>query len=390
MRVSLKMKKILYMHTGSGNHGCEAIIRSTSKLLDGPKDLQLWSLAKQEEVKYGADACFENIIESEQIQRFSFAYFEALFRRVVLREKDANLKVFLKKLFKGNMAISIGGDNYCYEWSANQNIRLNKIIRKYCKYSVLWACSIDAEAITEEMRDDLAQYDLITARESITYEVLSKINPNTVQVADPAFLLDKVELPLPDKFIENNTVGINVSPLIMKYGTESNIILENYKELIKYILEKTDMNICLIPHVVWEYNNDFEPIQVLFDKFKDSNRVCMLNDCNCMELKGYISRCRFFVGARTHATIAAYSSGVPTLVVGYSVKSRGIAKDLFGTEENYVLPVQELTSNMDLKDKFEWLKENEKKCVSILQKQIPMFIERAKKGITLQNCEVRK
>lgn len=390
MRVSLKMKKILYMHTGSGNHGCEAIIRSTSKLLDGPKDLQLWSLAKQEEVKYGADACFENIIESEQIQRFSFAYFEALFRRIVLREKDANLKVFLKKLFKGNMAISIGGDNYCYEWSANQNIKLNKIIRKYCKYSVLWACSIDPEAITEEMRDDLAQYDLITARESITYEVLSKINPNTVQVADPAFLLDKVELPLPDKFIENNTVGINVSPLIMKYGTESNMILGNYEELIKYILEKTDMNICLIPHVVWEHNNDFEPIQTLYGKFKDSNRVCMLSDCNCMELKGYVSRCRFFVGARTHATIAAYSSGIPTLVVGYSVKSRGIAKDLFGTEENYVLPVQELTSNMDLKDKFEWLRENEKNFVSILQKQIPMFIERAKKGIILQNCEVRK
>ena len=61
-----------------------------------------------------------------------------------------------------------------------------------------------------------------------------------------------------------------------------------------------------------------------------------------MELKGYIARCRFFVGARTHATIAAYSSCVPTLVLGYSVKSRGIARDLFGNEENYVLPVQSL------------------------------------------------
>lgn len=378
------MKKILYMHTGSGNHGCEAIIRSTSKMLNGPNDLILWSLSKQEEMKYGADACFENIIESEQIQRFSFAYFEALFRRVVLREKDANLKVFLKKVFKGNVAISIGGDNYCYEWSANQNMNLNKIIRKYCKHSVLWACSIDPEAITEEMKNDLAQYDLITARESITYEVLRKINPNTVQVADPAFLLDKVELPLPEKFIENNTVGINVSPLIMNYGTESNMILGNYEELMKYILEKTDMNICLIPHVVWEYNNDLEPIQFLYDKFKDTNRVCKLNDCNCMELKGYISRCRFFVGARTHATIAAYSTGVPTLVVGYSAKSRGIARDLFGTEENYVLPVQELTSNTNLKDKFEWLRKNEKECVSILRKQVPIFNERAKKGITLQ------
>jgi polysaccharide pyruvyl transferase WcaK-like protein len=50
------------------------------------------------------------------------------------------------------------------------------------------------------------------------------------------------------------------------------------------------------------------------------------------------------VGARTHSTIAAYSSGVKTLVIGYSVKSRGIAKDLFGDYEGYVLPVQELSS----------------------------------------------
>jgi len=55
-------------------------------------------------------------------------------------------------------------------------------------------------------------------------------------------------------------------------------------------------------------------------------------DLNAMQVKGYISRMRFFVGARTHATIAAYSSGVPTIVLGYSAKSKGIARDLFGRE----------------------------------------------------------
>lgn len=71
-------------------------------------------------------------------------------------------------------------------------------------------------------------------------------------------------------------------------------------------------------------------------------------DATCEELKGFISRCRLFVGARTHATIAAYSTCVPTLVAGYSVKARGIAKDLFGSEENYVLPVQSLKNKDDL------------------------------------------
>ena len=64
-----------------------------------------------------------------------------------------------------------------------------------------------------------------------------------------------------------------------------------------------------------------------------------------------------FIGARTHATIAAYSPR-PTLVVGYSIKARGIAKDLFGTDEGYVLPVQALAQKEDLVNAFDWLYQN--------------------------------
>jgi polysaccharide pyruvyl transferase WcaK-like protein len=39
-----------------------------------------------------------------------------------------------------------------------------------------------------------------------------------------------------------------------------------------------------------------------------------------------------FIGARTHATIAALSSGVPTLSLSYSNKSKGINRDIFGNE----------------------------------------------------------
>ena len=371
------MKKVLFMHTGSGNHGCEALVRTTAKLLGGPEDVVLWSLTKSEDEQYGAAKTVENIVVSEQLERFSLPYFEALFRRRVLHQPDANLEVFLKETFRNNIAFSIGGDNYCYPWSASQAIDLNKKIRKYAKATVLWGCSIDPEAITPEMREDLVGYDLITARESLTYELLKPINPNTVLVADSAFLLEKKELPLPENFIEGNTVGINVSPLIMQYGTEENCILANYEGLIRYILEETDMNVCLIPHVVWEYNDDRLPLRYLFDKFRDSGRVCMIEDGNCTELKGYIARCRFFVGARTHATIAAYSSGVPTLVVGYSVKSRGIAKDLFGTEENYVLPVQGLETERDLVRTFNWLQQNEEYIQRTLKQKLPEYTQKA-------------
>lgn len=199
-------------------------------------------------------------------------------------------------------------------------------------------------------------------------------------MADPAFLLETEKLPLPENFIENNTVGINVSPLIMQYGTEDSLILENYEKLIDFILGKTDMNVCLIPHVAWEYNDDRVPCRFLYDKFKDTNRLSMIEDGNCKQLKGYISRCRFFVGARTHATIAAYSTYVPTLVVGYSVKSRGIAQDLFETDENYVLPVQSLRTSDELSENFQWILEHEQDLLDRLNKIIPEYIEKAKEG----------
>lgn len=374
------MKKILYMHGGSSNHGCEALVRTSARLLDGPEDVMLWSFAKREDEYYGSAKEVERIVESEEIRRGSIPYFEALFRRKVMHQADANMKVFLRETFKNSVAVSIGGDNYCYPWSAKQAIELNKEIRKHCKLNVLWGCSIDEEALTSDMKEDLAGYDLITAREQITYEVISKINPNTVQVADPAFLLEKEKTVLPKRFILKNTVGVNVSPLIMKYGTENSLILSNYEKMIEYIIQETDMNVCLIPHVVWKNNDDREPCRYLYDKYEHTGRVLMEEDRNCKQLKYIISQCRFFIGARTHATIAAYSTCVPTLVVGYSVKSRGIAKDLFGTDENYVIPVQKLQQEDELKEKFQWLLEHEQEQRSILEKVIPGYKEKAEKG----------
>ena len=142
------------------------------------------------------------------------------------------------------------------------------------------------------------------------------------------------------------------------------------------------MHIALIPHVVWDHNDDRIPLKKIFEKYKDSNRVILLDDYNCMELKGFISRCRMFIGARTHATIAAYSTCVPTLVIGYSVKARGIAKDIFGTYENYVLPVQTLSNKDDLINAFEWMKNNENEMKNHLNNFMPIYKEKTLQGRT--------
>lgn len=370
------MKKVLFMHGGSGNHGCEAIVRTTAHLLDGPENMILWSWDKSQDEKYGVASVVEQVVQTDAVTRFSLPYFESQIRKRLFRQPDAFRWVFLRNLFRGSVAISIGGDNYCYPWSAQDAVETDKQIRTVCRYTVLWGCSVEKDAITPEVREDLKKFDLITARESITYQTLKEINPNTVLVADPAFLLNKVELPLPEGFLDNNTIGINVSPLIMSYG-DGNMIMRNYVALIRYIIDNTSMNICLIPHVVWENNNDLDPINILYDQFADTGRVCKVNDGNAEEMKGYIARCRFFIGARTHATIAAYSSCVPTLVAGYSVKSMGIAQDLFGSSEDYVVPVKNLSDEQALTKQFAWLMAHEREVRQRLQSVMPDYLHRA-------------
>lgn len=173
-------------------------------------------------------------------------------------------------------------------------------------------------------------------------------------------------------------VGLNVSPLVVENEAVPGITMENYRALIRHILDTTQMNVALIPHVVWKNNDDRTVLKRLYEDFKETGRIVLIEDCGCEELKGYIARCRFFIGARTHATIAAYSSLVPTLVVGYSVKARGIAKDLFGTWEDYVLPVQSLRQEGELIEGFEWLKNQEQFVKTRLEKVMPAYLERAR------------
>ncbi len=122
------MKKVLFMHTGSGNHGCEALVRTTAALLGGPKDVVLWSLLKDEEYHYGTVMAVEKVVRNEELERCSLAHVEAVIRRRLLRQKDGRMNVFLRKLFKKSIAISIGGDNYCYPWSAKHAVELESIL----------------------------------------------------------------------------------------------------------------------------------------------------------------------------------------------------------------------------------------------------------------------
>lgn len=378
----------MYAHGGSGNHGCEAIVRSTVKLLNEFKsgnEIVLISSNPEEDRKYGIDNLCriekDKLPYSKMNNEFIGAYLALKIKHDYIPLDRLDYKTTINQINKGDIAISIGGDNYCYA-DVKKYTMLHDMMLKRGAKTVLWGCSVEPElTLIPEIAEDLKRYSLITARETISYQALKKINPNTVLVSDSAFLLDTIHNQLPHEFQEYNMVGINISPMIINNENLKGIAMKNYEELIKYILQKTDMGIALIPHVVWEGGDDRITLQKLYEKFQENDRVVLCQDQSCEEIKGIISKCRFFVGARTHSTIAAYSSGVPTLVVGYSVKARGIAQDLFGTDENYVIPVQNMIDEFELEKTFRWLVENEKDVREKLTDSLVICKERVRKAI---------
>ena len=181
---------------------------------------------------------------------------------------------------------------------------------------------------------------------------------------------------LPEDFACGNTVGINLSPMAKDYAEDKTAPVRCMKELIEYILRETNMDVALIPHVVWERSDDRKVLRELYESFADEPRVRMIDDHRAEQQKGIIANCRFFVGARTHATIAAYSTLVPTLVIGYSVKARGIAQDLFGQSEHYVLPVQTLQNPRQLTEAFRWMMDHEEQIHYALAGAIPLYLKK--------------
>ena len=370
----------LYNHGGSANHGCEAIVRSTVSMI-GEKCI-LYSNMPEEDIRYGINKICKVITDKNlKVQRGTISWLTSKLSTKMTGSIDLEIKYRRKGLIsniqRNDLCLSIGGDNYCYP-GTEILASVNRNIKKKKGKTILWGCSVSPELISKpDISNDLASFNLIIARETISYDALKLINPNTIMATDPAFTLKQINLPLPENWMEGNMIGINISPLIIKREQNEGIIYEACRRLIREILTNTDLGIALIPHVVWTENDDRIPLQKLFDEFSESNRIVILSDCNCMELKGYIARCRMFIGARTHATIAAYSTCVPTVVLGYSVKSIGIARDLFGTDINYVLPVEEIENGNELIEHFYWLRQNEQAIHRYLTQKMPAYINAA-------------
>lgn len=381
----MSMKVLLFGVSEFANHGVEAIVRSTMNMLTDRNSFEaILSTAFPDNDKAYNIPGITSYVEYKILKKWTFEWATASFIRLVLSNPSlAGAYVQKDTIMAGREAdicLSVGGDNYCYKIPYGLIGITEMLKNKYNKKMVLWGASIDERCLTKEIVKNLKHFDRIVARESITYDTLKKIGfKNICLYPDPAFTLEKRPVQLNSKWKENRTIGINVSPLILKYEKQP-VLLEAIVALVEYLASQ-DYAVALIPHVRSVMSDDMVTIQEVYNRVKDKTNVFIVDErYNAMELKYIISKCRFLLTTRTHASIAAYSTLVPTLVIGYSVKSKGIARDIFGTEQGYVIPIESLQNSNDLTHQFGAFMENESKIRDCLNNTMPSYIEKAQKA----------
>lgn len=376
------VKKILLYGIGSlQNRGCEALVNSTITQIDPKVEIVAASFdydhdkdMYKDRIDYFVNHHKQNpeeFTEEEQkefehIQNIPFDYYnyECFYERDVIKEmKDADI------------CIHIGGDNYCYgvnEWMYTINRKAKDLNKK----TVLWGASLYDEITDVDLINDLQKYDFLMIREKISYNAIKKYidEDRLMLVPDPAFSLVPKKVKLNSWYKGRKVLGLNLSPLTVK--TKENERAVN--TFIDYILNTTDYSIALLPHVTVEEVSDLSVLKKIKEEYKDEDRIFLDDEeYDCQEIKYIISKCDLVIAARTHASIAAYSTGVPTLVIGYSVKSRGIAEDLFGNYQDYVLPTEELVGDQ-LINKFKYIDENKEKIKEILKEKMKIVKKEAK------------
>ncbi|MBQ2173590.1 MAG: polysaccharide pyruvyl transferase family protein, partial [Alphaproteobacteria bacterium] len=343
------------------------------------------SYYKKDDERFEFPNVDEFIQNTQWLRRFTLPWFVyqvdlRLFKNKAIQEAIMYCKPCFEAAKEADVCIAVGGDTYCYN-KGKEHWPLERKMKKLGKKMMLWGCSIEPEDIPGEMEEHLSNFDVITVRDPISYEALvnSKVTSKIVRCADPAFLLPVQECRLPSGWEDGKMVGLNFSPMVMGDLQEKDSPRKAIYALIDSILANSEDKIALIPHVRLSFSDDMDELRPIYNKYKSSGRVLLIDDdtLNACQLKYIISKCKVFVGARTHATIAAYSTGVPTLSIGYSVKARGIARDLFGSGEGMTVSIKDIGGTDVLTDLYENIYTRREELKEILMNIMPEYKKKA-------------
>lgn len=189
----------------------------------------------------------------------------------------------------------------------------------------------------------IAGSDRIYCRDEMSYRYLEQKLPEAARTklksyTDLAFALPYNAL---EPKVENGKikVGVNISGLLWhNCETDNHLGLKvDYHQycrmLLNRLLDDGNYAVTLIPHVICDgregenyYENDCRAIRELLKEFPQCDDTGVLE--TAVDVKSFIATQDVFTGARMHATIGAFSSGVACIPFAYSRKFEGLYRDL--------------------------------------------------------------
>ena len=394
------MKFYFSGHTTFANRGCEALIRSTIGLLRSrvpdarfivPSDaIELdrsrWPEAESLGVEFvETDPFPANIKWWNRLARVVPPVERMLvphFRAPETRERMASCDAMI---MSGGDVISLDyGAASLYSWTGQAEQAMNMGLPV-----ALWAASVGPFAKSPHVeafaKQHLARYRSISVRESRTQAYLAGL-----QIEADWW---PIQHHLASRSIRRfaalargcrGCAGTKREPAGAQVPADEESRRQLDNEVVRFVEQvtaQTQLGVLLIPHVGRAGdapgNNDHLYMQSLLRACQvESNRVQLAPPTlNTAQTKHLISNCRFFIGARTHATIAALSGGVPTTSIAYSVKAKGINLDLFGHDE-HVLETPDV-AEASLSRHLALLRERESFLRRQLAQSIPLVKERA-------------
>lgn len=334
----------------NGNRGCVALSYTSMYLID--KVLSEANIAYKlylPDASFQEDGVYTIDIAGKQMEYEQIPY------TVAISNKDR-----LKKLVKykkscrahgifrnADYILDIGqGDSFADIYGKVRFDLINKIHREASKFHKPYCLlpqtigPFKDPAIKAQAVKAIAGADMVMARDKQSYDYVINNVPqqkNVKEYIDVAFFLPYKQMTFDKNFIH---VGLNISALLWHGGyTQDNQfgLIGDYQKavrgIIDYFLSLPNVKLHLIPHVVGSERHIENDYAVSFDlqqEYGNPNLILSPLFLSPVDAKSYISGMDFFMGARMHSTIAAFSSGVPVVPMAYSRKFNGLFIDTLG------------------------------------------------------------
>ena len=333
----------------NGNRGCVALSITMMSLID-----EVMNNAGMQYRLFLPDSQFDDQKEHEyKINNRGISFVDCSYPKG-LSFKD-NIKLQLKSLTKGrnkakqifenaDFILDIGqGDSFADIYGERRFKiidRIHVLARKYKKPYCILPQTIGPfkdTMIANLAHESIANASCCMARDRQSYDYVIKNVPEQQKIAeyiDVAFFMPYEKIEQESGYTH---VGLNISSLLWHGGYTRDNQFElkcDYKKLVKeiinYFLSLKNTKVHLIPHVVEGergIENDYEVSYDIWREYNNANLVLAPFALGPIEIKSYIAGMDFFMGARMHATIGAFSSGVPVVPMAYSRKFNGLFVD---------------------------------------------------------------